>query len=434
MTEKINHILEEAAQAAAQIENPGACADGYTRIAETYVKYKLTGSLETLGAAINACEKIKYPAEKAKRLAWIASIYQAAGDKTKAAEYFERAVRLAAASETLTENIEALYTIAGEYIEAGLNENAAALLEKLHAAVTSASREVDPVCELTNIAELYGEINQLTAAETALNEAAQLVQNQDTFIKIEHLIEIARIYAGAGEQQAAEERLNEALAILPSVDPETRAYFRLKIADVYLISDDRHNVLTLLEQTAGEVSPETTEYVKGRLYLEMAARYIQAGDQEAAFRLIDSTTAHDEKIEDINDRIQVLYEASKLMLEMDLTEQATGFTEQIQLLIGQPIGAGSKLSALGRMAVMWSKLNNPALTQATVQRIQELLENAKVKTSGLSVFVQEIATAGDMAAALILARLIREPISRSEALCYVAEAMEEASPGEKPSP
>jgi tetratricopeptide (TPR) repeat protein len=424
MADETNRILEEAAQAAAQIENPGARSDGYARIAGIYVKYNQAGGLEILAAALGACEKIKYPAEKAKRLAWIAGIYQAAGDNVKAAAHFERAVRLAAAAETITANIEALYTIACEYVEAGLNEKAAALLQNLHAAVTSSIKEVDPVCELANIAELNIEIDRLDAGEKVLKEAAQMVQNQDTFIKIEHLIEIARIYTGAGEKREAEEKLNEALAILGSADPENRAYFRLKMADVYITSDNRHAVFKLLEQTAGEVSPENTEYAKTRLYLEIAARYIQVGDEEAAFRLVDSTAAHAEKIEDINDRIQVLSEAAKLMIEMDLTEQATGFTEQIHLLTSKPIGAGPGLSALGNAAVLWSKLNKPAQTQAAVQQIQQWVQNTKVKTGGLGIFVNEISTVGEIAEALILARLIQEPPSRVEALFNVAEAME----------
>jgi hypothetical protein len=146
------------------------------------------------------------------------------------------------------------------------------------------------------------------------------------------------------------------------------------------------------------------------------------GDREAALALLDSTAANSEKIAAIDDRIQTNYKIGKLLAEMGLAEKAISLAERLHLLTVQPVNDGSRLSGLGSTAVLWSKLKKPAKIDAVVNEIRELLQRNKIKTSGLGIYVNEIAAAGETAPALILARLIREPETRSAALCAVAGA------------
>jgi tetratricopeptide (TPR) repeat protein len=421
--EEIDRILEEATLSASRVELAAIRSASYARIAEACLKHgSIPICLEMLFKALEACEKIKYPEEKAKRLAWIARIYQELGDSAKAKEQFKRAVLLACAAETVSKKVGALYDLACEYADAGLNEEAEKTLETLHATVTIAQEEVDVVCELINIAGLYIDMNNIARAGAILKEALQITaQAQYTWFKIERGVEIAQAFASAGENDQSEIWLSESLANLNSVDKENRTYFNLKIADVFLTLGNHQSAIELLQKTAQEARENESNYAKAQSLTEIAEKYLQMDDGSAAIVILNTIAEAIEKIEDVKDKIAMLVKTADLLREAGQEEKALSLAEQSQILAESLIDAKSRVFSLGNVAVLWAKLQQREKVHAVVSRLQKLAQNTPVKTSGLGEIAAELAAAGETAPALVLARLIREPEIRVTALCRIVD-------------
>ena len=416
--------MEEALEIAAGVGPAAARSTGYAQIAEACLKYgNQAGSRAALAEALKAAEKIKYPDEKAKRLAWIARLYQALGNSVKAQEQFTRAVLLAGAAETISKKVGALYDVACEYVDAGLNAEAEKTLAVLSAAVTAAEEEVDFVCELVNIAGLYIDVNKNARADETLQEARRKnAETADPWFKLERGLEIAQTFAAASASRQAGELITESLAGLALVDPGNRTYFNLKIADVYIILGNRHAAIELLQEAASETGENESNYTQAQSLVEIAEKYLRLDDISAAIVILNTIAGVIGKIEAIQDKIAMLVKAADLLREAGQALKAVSLTEHAQILAESLVDAKSRLFCLGIVAVSWAKLKATAKVLEVVSRLEKMVQSGPVKTSGLGAIVAELASAGEISSALVLAHLVREPEIKVSALCSIIQA------------
>ncbi|HEX7475727.1 MAG TPA: hypothetical protein VF318_07125, partial [Dehalococcoidales bacterium] len=372
MAEEIVRILAEAELTAAGVGPAAARSTCYAQIAEACLEYgNQAGSLAALTEALKAAEKIKYPEEKAKRLAWIARLYQALGESRSAQEQFTRAVLLAGAAETASKKIGALYDVACEYVDAGLNAEAEKTLATLSATVSAAEKEVDVVCELVNVAGLYIDMNKNVQADAVLKDAHQInAETEDPWFKAERGIEIAQAFAAASESRQTDELITESLASLALVDKENRPYFRLKMADVYIILGKRQAAIELLRKTADEAGENESNYIQAQSLTEIAEKYLRLNDISAATGILNTIAGVIEKIEDGKDKIAILVKTSALLQQAGQEPKAISLTGQSQILAESLVDPKSRLFCLGIVAVSWAKLKATEKVLEVVSRLE----------------------------------------------------------------
>jgi tetratricopeptide (TPR) repeat protein len=265
-------------------------------------------------------------------------------------------------------------------------------------------------------------MNNIARGDETLKGAILInAQTQDTWFKIERAIEIAQTLAAASESEQVKELLTESLANLNLVDKENRTYFSLKMADIYLTLGNHQSAIELLQKTVEEVNGNENKCAKTENLLAIAEKYLQMDDGPAAIVIINTIAEAIEKIEDVKDKIAMLVKAANLQWEAGQEPKAISLTEQSQILAESLIDAKSRVFSLGNVAVLWAKLQQKEKVRAVVSRLQKLAQNTPVKTSGLGEIAAELAAAGDIASALVLAHLIREPEIRVTALCRIVD-------------
>jgi tetratricopeptide (TPR) repeat protein len=426
---EIGQILEDAFQMAGRIERPTTRGVNYTAVAGAYLKIgNESRCLEILTKALKVADLFKKPDEKARQLAWIARIFQEAGEADKAREQFTRAVLLARASETAAQKIDALYHITCEYAAAGMNNEAEKASEELHTLVINPENEIDSVCELINLAEIQVDIGQADKAREILLESLNKTREiKDSWFKTERLIEIAEIYTDILQMGDASLRiLIDAQAGANLIDEMNRSYFLLRIVDRYLALECRPEVSAILTGLLEIVNREELLSSKISDLIEMAWKYMEMGDRTTSINLLSKAKALNEGVEEVKDRISNLIAISELFEEMDLREQALEIANQALGLVGVLSDKKSLSFLLGNMAILFANLDNHEKASEMVSRIIQTIQETPVKTSGLGAIVSELSETGETSLALRLATIIREPEAKSEALIKVAECLAEA--------
>ncbi len=415
-------LLEYLMHLALQVEPAVARCAACARIAGVYLKFgNKAGGLAALASGLAACDRIKYPSEKAEHLAWLARLYAEAGAEDQAQAYFKRALLLARAAETAPQKVATLYQIASEYRDAGWKEPARQTLTVLTELLSSLPPEVDTVSELVNVAELYSELADFELVAKVLQTASGLAaQTRDVWLRTERRIAIAGALAAAGNREPSIRQLDEALVDLQTMAKANHYYFWLKIIDVYLTLELETRAADLLAQAAGAAESGQADYEQAFALTEVAGYYLLLPDKPAAARILQKAVVAASRIADGKDQAAVWMTIAANLDKAGVQAESRALAARSQALAEDLTDIQSRLFAFGRVAVLWTDLKCGEKSREVIARMEKTVEGRKLKTGGLSTIAAELADSGEYANALIVAGLVHEPARRLSALCHIA--------------
>ncbi len=423
MSDQTKIVLENALKIALTIERAAARGQALSGIAETWLSAgeKVRG-LETIVDALKIADLLKHPDEKAKQLAWLGRLLNEAGETAKAAEQFKRAYYLARASESVSQKVSAFYYLASEYVDSGLPTESKQILIELEPLVIDPASEVDSVCELINIAEIYADMDDPEGAAVLLNRAAQAARIlKDPWFKSERLIEVAEIYNGAGNRNEAAGLIQEALGDMEKIEESSRSYFWLKLASVYVDMEMKTQAAEcLLKAREAILKSEDLNAAAGDV-LELAEGYLNLGDRSAALNLMEKSQTIIGDLTGEQDRISRFLESAGLYSKLGEYSKALELAEKVYQLSMTVADNKAKLYILGKLAILYVNFKKSERAVTLTDEICAIVAEAKTKTSGLGAIAEDLVAAGDFALALKLAEIIREPEVKSSVLIAIAK-------------
>ncbi len=419
-------LLEKAFTIALSIERPAGRCQALCGIGETWLTHgnKALG-LETIAEALKAADLLKHPDEKAKHLAWLGRLLKEAGEEAKAVEQFKRAYYLARAAESVAQKVSAFYYLASEYVDAGLIAEAKAILAELEPLAIDPRSEVDSVCELINIAEIYADIDDPDKAEAALVSAAQAARAlKDPWFQAERLTELAEIANGSGHKEEAASLILEALSDMDKIEETSRSYFWLKVAAVYVDLEMKTQAAEcLLKAREAILKSEDLNAAAGDVRA-LAEGYLNLGDLPTTLTLLEKSQTIINDLKDDQDRISRLLETAELYTRLGESVKAREAAERVYKLSAAVADNKAKLFILGKLAVLYRTFNNQEQPVKLVDEICFIVAETKAKTSGLGAIAEELVAGGESVLALKLAEIIREPEVKAGVLIAIARNQE----------
>jgi tetratricopeptide (TPR) repeat protein len=419
----IEELLGKARLAAENISFPATRCRLLTQIADYYFQHRNTvESAAVLAEALKAADLLKHPDEKARQLAWLARLLKEAGDPAKAAEQFKRSYYLARAAESVSQKVGALYYLASEYVDAGLPAESKTILAELEPLVLDPASQVDSVCELINIAEIFTDIDDNAGTQDSLNRAVEAARNlKDLWFKAERLIEIAETYLGAGYSAEAAQLIQEAVSEVDKVEECSRPYFWMKLAAVY---HDLNLTATafdcLLKARQAVLRSEDLNTAAGDV-LELAESYFSLEDRINALSLLEKAQTIIGDLPENQDRVQRLLESADLYNRLGADNQALELVDRVYQLYTSILDNKARLYILGRLALLCVNLKNNAKAVQLIDEISRIVNEGKTRSSGLGPIAEELAGSGNYALALRLAEIIREPEVKAAVFIAVAK-------------
>ena len=426
MSDQKGALLENAFIIAGTIERAAARCQALCGIAEAWVSSRqMARGIEIIGEALKAADLLKHPDEKAKYLAWLGRLLKEAGEEARAFEQFKRAYYLARASESVAQKVSAFYYLASEYVDAGQTHDAKSILAELEPMVIDPCSEVDTVCELINIAEIYTDIEDTDKAEAALISAAQAAHAlKDPWFKAERLTELAEIADASGHKGDAASLILEALSDMDKIEETSRSYFWLKVAAVYVDLEMKTQAAEcLLKAREGILKSEDLNAAAGDVRA-LAEGYLNLGDLPATLTLLEKSQTIINDLKDDQDRISRLLETAGLYTSLGENIKAREAAERVYQLSAAVADNKAKLFILGKLAVLYSTLKNQEQAIKLIDEICLIVAETKAKTSGLGAIAEELVASGDYLLASKLAEIIREPEVKVGVLLAIARNQE----------
>ncbi len=416
-------VLENAFKIALTIDRAAARSQALSSIAETWLSAgEKQKGFEIISEALKAADLLKHPDEKAKQLASLGRLLNEAGETAKAVEQFKRAYYLARASESVAQKVSAFYILASEYLDAGLPVESARILAELEPLAIDPASEVDSVCELINIAEIYAEMDDLEMAKVSLNKAVQAARIlKDPWFKSERMIEVAEIFNGAGNRSEAVGLIQEALTDMEKVEECSRSFFWLKLASVYFDMEMKTQAVDCLLKAREVILKSEDLNAASCNVLELAAGYFNLGDRAEALNLMEKSQTIIGDLTEDNDRIQRLLETAWLYGRLEENTKALECTEKIYQLIKGVVDNKAKLYILGSLAVMYIDFKKSETAVDLINQIIAIVAEAKTRTSGLGPIAEDLVAAGASDLALKLVDIIREPEVKTGVLVAIAK-------------
>jgi tetratricopeptide (TPR) repeat protein len=407
----IDDLLERAHQAAENVNLAATRCVVLTQIADSYFQQNNTLKSETvLAEALKVADLLKHPAEKSKQLAWLSRLLKQSGDATKATEQFTRAYYLARAAESVSQKISALYYLASEYLDAGMMNESKTILVELEPLVLDPASEIDTVCELINISEIYADMEDAAGTARLLSGAVRAALGlKDLWFKAERLIEIAVTYCSSGCRTQAADLIQEALAEVEKIEERSRPYFWMKLADVYIELDSKTQAADCLLKAREAILRSDDLYTAGNEVLELAESYLRLGEHSLAISLLEKGQTIIGDLPEKQDRIQLLFKSAGLSYRLSENPKTLELIEKIYQLNSATADIKAKLYVLGKLAILNTSLMKNKRAAALVDEICAIVSEAKTKTSGLGAIGEDLIAAGDPDLALRLAEIIREP-------------------------
>jgi tetratricopeptide (TPR) repeat protein len=181
-----------------------------------------------------------------------------------------------------------------------------------------------------------------------------------------------------------------------------------------------------LNQILEIVSQDDSSFSKSGDLLEIADRYQQLGDIPKADALLIEAGEASEKIEKLEDKIERFVQIADNLIKIGQIEKASETAGEALDLCGMIADKRSLVYLLGRIALSYIKLENKNKAAELVSAISKVIQESKVKTSGLGPIAVDLALADACALALRLASLIKEPEVKVEALSIICRSLAEA--------
>lgn len=426
MSDQTIALLEKAFVIAWSIERSSARCQVLCGIAEAWIAggNKARG-LEIIAEALKAADLLKHPDEKAKHLAWLGRLLTEAEEPVKAVEQFKRAYYLARAAESVSQKVSSFYYLASEYVDANLKAEAKAILAELEPLVIDPRSEVDTVCELINIAEIYIDINQADKAEAVLLTAVQASRSlKDPWFKAERLIEIAEIHNSSGRRNDAANLILEALNDMVNIEETGRPYFWLKVAAVDLDMEMKTQAAEcLLKAREAILKSEDLNSAAGDVRA-LAEGYLNLGDLPSALVLLEKGQTIINDLPDDHDRISRLLESAGLYARLGEETKAREAAERVYQLSSVVADNKAKLYILGRLAILYSNFKNMETADKLVDEIYFIVAETKTRTSGLGAIAEDLVACGNSVLAFKLSEIIREPEVKSGVMIAIAKNQE----------
>lgn len=416
-------MLETACKAAQTIERPAARGQALSAIAETWLSAGETSRGQTtIEEALKVADLLKHPDEKARQLAWLARLLKETGDTSKAIEQFKRAYYLARAAESVSLKVNALYNLSSEYVDAGLPAESKTVLAELELMVLDPASEVDTVCELINMAEIYIDLEEAAEAAKILTMAVQSAHAlKDVWFKAERLIEIAEIDNSAGYRDEAARLVQEALSEVEHIEENSRPYFWMKLAAVCSELDLKTQSADCLLKAREAILKSADLPTAAGDVLELAENYLNLDDRITSLDLLEKAQTIIGDLPEDQDRIQCLLQSADLYRKLGQAPQAGVLTEKVYQLCTWETDHKAKLYTLGKLAILNVNLNKLPEASELVDEITRLAAESKTRTSGLGPIGEELTEAGADGLGLILGEIIREPEVKVSVLIAAAQ-------------
>jgi hypothetical protein len=419
----IEDLLEKAFKSSLIIESVPARSQALCRLAEASLQINNPAKSASIYAeALKTADLLKHPDQKSHQLAWLARLIKANGDLVHSAETFKRAYYLARAAETLPLQVSALYYLANEYVDAGMPDECKAILTELLPLVRDPAGEVDTVCEIINIAEIYADLDDQAALKEILFNAVDAAHNlKDLWFKAERLIEIAGLFSGSGYRDEAVALMGEALETIEKIEESGRPYFWMKLADLYIdlnMKDRASDWLLAAKQVV--LNSENITSAVGEI-LELVEKYLKLADHPASLDLLFKAQAFIEKLADDQDRIQRLLRSIELYHILGEDPRAFNLIEKVYQLNLKTLDLKSRIYNLGRLAVLVAGLGRLDRSAIFIDEIVSISSSGKIRTAGLGSIAGEMAASDHFALAFRLVEIIREPEIKAGVLISVVE-------------
>jgi tetratricopeptide (TPR) repeat protein len=425
LPEIVAQLLEQVYQAASRIERASTKSLAYDQIAQVYLQSgQKSPALDLLIQALKTAESLKYPQEKAIHMAGIARLFAKAGDIQKARELYQTSILWARAS-MMPEKVRAMSDIAREYVDAGLETEAVQLSSELRDLLAETDKAEDISGELVNIAEILNDASRNEIAENWLDDAAKMANEiKDNWFRAERLTEAASGYAMIGNNQKALEVIGRVMPAANNIDyRECQPFFLLKIADVYIIAGQKLKAREILTGMTDIVNRDESAYSRSGDLMDIAERYSRLGDQSTCLELLARSRAVITEIDKTEDKIERLVQLAEALKSAGQTEQALEIAGQAVDLCKTITNKRSTIHLLGDLALLLMDLGERDKSSNIISGIIQTVQESQTKTAGLGVLAAELADRGDFVSTLQLARIIREPEAKVNALIALTSNM-----------
>jgi tetratricopeptide (TPR) repeat protein len=422
---EIEKLLQSALEAAGKVDRPANKCTDYVSVAGGYLDNgQKERCQEVLKLAAAQADKVKLPEEKAVCLAYLAGLLKAAGDNSGSKDCFTRAVLLARAAETPSEQAKALNEIGWELAASDLPQETAGVLERLYGLVQDPQNGLDTAFELIGIAELYIETGNPGSGAKILDQALSAsLEIKDNWFKVERLIGIAEAGLDLKDSSGTAKILERVKPFLLDVAVIDRAAFWLRIGDIYTSTGDTVQASEALKSALDSVEINTEGSYKVENLVEIAGAYLALNENHSAIDLLERAQQKNTEVEDLSDKIAGLIKISLVLVRSGERDQAEKTAGQALELCREFPNKKETLFWLGNLAVTLAGLGDKGKTAEIVDSIITIAAETRSKTSGLGTIAVEIAGAGATEEAARLVDIIHDPHIKAQSLTGIAQEM-----------
>jgi len=417
----INELLTAALKWSEQIPRPSARTTALIQIARAFwANQEKEKSLQTLAQALKMIEVIKMPFEKAGQLSWIARAFAEIGEKGIARKEFERATLLARAAEIPAAR-DALLDIALEYKEAGWQQAAERILNELEDILPENCG--DRAFLLLSLSEIYLEIKSREKALGLLKKAQiEASKIQDTWFRIERMLDVAENLAEAGETVTGNQILGQIEAELPSLAEVSRPYFLFRMAAVYRRGGEIQKAREILVSLPDKIREDEAS-VRVESLLSAAEEYLDLGEEQESVKLLELILQEIYQVENLKDRALLQLRVAELYQFLNRLPEATRLAERVLEVCEEIKDNRGKTYLLASLAVFYFKAGQREKGSKIIGLIEKLIEQRSTGTTGLGEIALDLAENGEFFPALQITSLIREPHIRIEALTGICRTL-----------
>jgi len=265
-------------------------AEAFTKIADNYAEDgKKDNASEMISRALEAAEKMRNIGslnryEKIIILKEIANIYIKIGQTGNTEDILSKAIELAMTIgemedekeddyyykiDTYYYKIDALTEIASDYAKYGQKEKALDITNQALKIATEVANKYNRAAELSKIARNYIELGQIDKSLNILTQSYELAKEiKDNRNKAYILTEIAYNYTKAGKEDKALEIANHALKLAKEIGyDELYGNVLVKIAHIYKEIGQEEKALDIYKQALEIGKKEASEFSMGEMIL-----------------------------------------------------------------------------------------------------------------------------------------------------------------------
>lgn len=407
---ELNKTYKEALTAAQKI------GDVYLRSWELKEIAKAMARAGRFDEAIEAAEKIKEPGDYSQALSVISEELSRDCQKERAIKLLKQALKSAEKISSKSKKVEVLSEIASALASVGQKEEAGKILEQASKLAQEAKQEWE--WQSLSFLILSNMLN-MGQFEKAMETAQQI---KDDFARAEALCIIAGIMAFTPQREKALKILEQAIGTVEKasdlaypneyIKPQTLC----SIAGSMVMMGEKERALKMLEE-ALTLSQKIKDYSEhARILTNIAEIYSNAGEKEKAFNLLS----------------KAIESAEKIVIEPSMEyfiEEATNAAGKcgIKIKISTNYMRAEALSEIAKvMSEVGRKKEALSIFRRALKYAQEI-KNELENSHTLNQIVSNMAWAGFPKEAFDVAKKIRNPYKRLDALATVISVMKAPS-------